>query len=182
MATYKGAEAFDYSRINGNRRPQAGSTAPKIVQLPLGEPQQQQKPKVVKKTRKQLKAETKRANLRAMKALSVAVVLLCFVGIIIFSRIQLDEVSRDISNKKAKLTALQSDNTDLEMKINSMVSLDKVEEYAKDKLGMVKQEGYQVEYVNLSGSDKVLLSGGEKVKNNNSEKTKDELSNISKKK
>lgn len=182
MATYKGTEAFDYSRLNANQRATKNSAAPKIVQLPLGNPQQQAKPKIVKKTRKQLKAETKRANLRAIKAISVAGVLLCFIGVIIFSRVQLDEVSRNINKKQSELSVLQSNNTSLEMQLNSMVSLDKVEDYAKNQLGMVKQEGYQVEYVNLSGSDKVLLSGGKQVKNKNVNKDKDKLSNISKSK
>ena len=179
MATYKGSEAFDYNRLNA--RANANSTAPKIVQLPLGTPQQQAKPKVVRKTRKQLKAETRRANLRALKALGVATILLCFIGVIIYSRVKLDEVSRNINDTQKKLAVLESDNTALEMKLNSMVSLDKVEEYAQNELGMVKQEGYQVEYVDLSGNDKVLVSGGEQVPKDKEKKVLDKISNISKK-
>lgn len=187
MATYKGTEAVDYNKLNPMQNNR--NTAPKIVPLPVGNAQQQVKPKIVRKTRQQIKAETRRANLRALKALGVAAILLGFVGVIIFSRIKVDELNRNIQSQKAKLDVLNSQNTALEMKMNSMVSLDKVEEYAENQLGMVKQEAYQVEYVDLTDSEKVLVSGGKKVdKPSKSEdkdtgkKVIDKLSNISRKK
>ena len=47
----------------------------------------------------------------------------------------------------------------LSMKLDSMISLEHVEEYAENTLGMTKVEGYQMEYIDLSGNDKVVLSG-----------------------
>lgn len=46
------------------------------------------------------------------------------------------------------------------MQLNSLASLDKVEDYAINKLGMVKQESYQVEYIDLAMDDKVVLANG----------------------
>ncbi|MEG1613921.1 MAG: hypothetical protein RR343_00355 [Oscillospiraceae bacterium] len=46
------------------------------------------------------------------------------------------------------------------------MSLNKVDDYAQNVLGMVKQEGYQIEYVDLEGSDQVLVSGGKTVTDN----------------
>ena len=163
MAAYRGTEAYDYNRLNRNINSRATNTASNIRQMPQAAPAPQKKPKVVRKTRAQIKAETRRANLRAFKALACAFILLGFVGLVIFSRVQLDEISRDISNTQSKMNVLQSENTRLEMQLNSMVSLDKVDDYAQNTLGMVKQEGYQVEYINLSGSDEVLVSGGKMV-------------------
>ncbi len=160
MATYRGTEAFDYNRINSNTRNRNSGNAAKIRQMPQSAPASQSRPKLVRKTRSQLKAETRRANRRAFKALSVAAVLLCFVGMVIYSRVQLDEISRDITQTQKELSVLESENTRLEMKLNSMVSLNKVDDYAQNVLGMVKQEGYQVEYLDLEGTDKVLVSGG----------------------
>lgn len=163
MAVYRGTEAYDYNRVNSNMNNRASSNAPKIRQMPQSAPAPQNRPTIVRKTRSQLKAETRRANRRAFKALSVAVVMLCFVGMVIYSRVQLDEISRDITRTQSQMGVLQSENTRLEMKLNSMVSLNKVDDYAKNVLGMVKQEGYQVEYVDLEGTDKVLVSGGKSV-------------------
>jgi cell division protein FtsB len=130
-------------------------------------------PKVVRRTRASLKAEAKRTNLRAVKALSVSAVLLGFVAIVIFSTVKLDEISRDIAATQSKIDVIKSENTRLDMEINSIVSLNKVEDYAENVLGMVKQESYQIEYVSLACADKVLISGGKNVSDgNNDNKTK----------
>jgi len=163
MAAYRGTEAYDYNKLNRNINNRASNAASNIRQMPRVAPAPQNRPQVVKKTRAQIKAETRRANLRAFKALSVAAVLLGFVGLVIFSRVQLDEITRDISKTQSRINVIQSENTRLEMQLNSLVSLDKVDDYAQNTLGMVKQEGYQVEYVNLSDSDEVLVSGGKIV-------------------
>lgn len=161
----RGTEAYDYNQLNRNISHRATGNSSNVRQMPRVAPSPQNRPKVIKKTRAQLKAETKRANLRAIKALATAAVLLCFVGLSIFSRIQLDEVKREIASKQSKMSIIESENTKLEMKLNSMVSLDKVDDYAQNTLGMVKQEGYQIDYVNLSGSDEVLVSGNKTMKN-----------------
>ncbi len=161
----RSTEAYDYNQLNRSAHHRATGNLSNVRQIPRVEPNPQPRPKVIRKTRAQLKAETRRANLRAIKALATAAVLLCFVGLSIFSRIKLDEVKREIATQQSKINIIESDNTKLEMKLNSMVSLDKVDEYAQNTLGMVKQEGYQVDYVNLSGSDEVLVSGGKTIKN-----------------
>lgn len=169
MAAYRGTEAYDYNRINASNSSRASSSAPKIRQISIPATQPVTKPKVVKKTRSQVKTETKRANLRALKALSVAALLLCFVGTLIFSRVQLDEISREITQTQAKMKVVESENTRLEMKLNAMVSINNVDDYAQNVLGMVKQEGYQIEYVDIEGSDQVLVSGGKAIEDNHKE-------------
>ncbi|MEG0979106.1 MAG: hypothetical protein RR911_07210 [Oscillospiraceae bacterium] len=166
MAVYRGTEAYDYNRISKNMNGRASSNAPKIQQISIPVATPQNKPRLVKKTKSQLKAETRRANRKAFKALSVAALLLGFIGMVIFSRVQLDEISRDITKTQSQLNVLQSENTRLEMQLNAMVSLNKVDDYAQNVLGMVKQEGYQIEYVDLEGSDQVLVSGGKTVTDN----------------
>ena len=58
----------------------------------------------------------------------------------------------------------QGENVRLNMQLDSMISLEKVENYAKDELGMTKVEGYQIEYIDLSGADTVTVSGNKSVK------------------
>ena len=52
-----------------------------------------------------------------------------------------------------------SETVRLQMQLNSIVSIDKVKDYAENTLGMVKIESSQVEYIDLSGENKVILSG-----------------------
>ena len=55
------------------------------------------------------------------------------------------------------------------MQIDSVISLKNVEDYAQTQLGMVKMESHQIEYIDLSGEDRVVLSGEKMLsKNENS--------------
>ncbi|MEG1179834.1 MAG: hypothetical protein RSD42_05450, partial [Oscillospiraceae bacterium] len=68
MAVYRGTEAYDYNRISKNMNGRASSNAPKIQQISIPVATPQNKPRLVKKTKSQLKAETRRANRKAFKA------------------------------------------------------------------------------------------------------------------
>ena len=46
------------------------------------------------------------------------------------------------------------------MELNANVSLENVDQYARNELGMVKISDYQVNYVKLSEDDAVEVSGG----------------------
>ena len=78
---------------------------------------------------------------------------------LLYGRIKVDELDRQISAAETKITTAQSESVRLNMQLDSMISLENVEEYAQNNLGMVKMESYQIEYIDLSGTDKVTLSG-----------------------
>ena len=46
------------------------------------------------------------------------------------------------------------------MELDSAISLEKVDDYAQNVLGMVKVENYQISYIDISGGDTVTQSGG----------------------
>jgi cell division protein FtsL len=92
----------------------------------------------------------------------LVVVLLCIIGTFIFSRIQLTEISEQITVQSKILNEQKSENTRLNMELGNKLSLHKVEEYAIDKLGFVKVNASQIEYIKISDSNKI------QVKNNNS--------------
>ena len=87
---------------------------------------------------------------------------------LLYGRIKVDELDRQISAAETKITTAQSENVRLNMQLDSMISLENVEEYARDNLGMVKMESYQIEYIDLSGTDKVTLSGSKTLNANSS--------------
>ncbi len=91
--------------------------------------------------------------------------MLTFVAAIIYTRVQADEAQREITRLQKNITAIQSENVRLSMELSSKVSMDKVESYAEDTLGMVKAENYQITYIDLSEGDEVVLSGGKKLQN-----------------
>ena len=79
----------------------------------------------------------------------------------IYSRVQLDEVNRKISSVENKIELAQSDTIRLNNELNALVSMNNVEDFAANKLGMVKVQEYQVVYVDLSTEDCVVMADGE---------------------
>lgn len=141
--------------------PSRQSTAPKVKQ-------NTQKPnlKIVKPPRisaAQIKAQTLAANKRAFRILAVASVCLFFLGLVIYSTLELDEINREIASIDKSMNIAQSEAVRLNMELDSIISIDKVEDYAANTLGMVKVQDYQVVYVDLSSSDRVLMVGGKET-------------------
>ena len=90
----------------------------------------------------------------------VCAVFFSLIAFQIYSRVQVDELDRQLDTINSEISILDSENTRLNMQLDSIISLDKVDEYAQNTLGMVKVENYQVSYVDLSKGDKVSVSGG----------------------
>lgn len=116
--------------------------------------------KLVRKKRSHVKREMRVTFRRAL-----ALVLLCamlFTPIISFvhARVQLDNISREINRTKALIAEQQSEKTRLTAELNSLMTIDRIEDYAENVLGMVKVGPYNIEYYDFSGEDAVVLSGG----------------------
>lgn len=79
---------------------------------------------------------------------------------LLYSKLRVDELDRQIAKTESNLTAAQAETVRLNMQLDSTISLEKVDDYAQNVLGMVKAENYQIEYIDLSGDDKVTVSGG----------------------
>lgn len=113
-----------------------------------------------KKTTVEAKNEMRATALRAAKVLTVAAVLLSLFAALLYSKLRVDELDRQIAKTESNLTAAQAETVRLNMQLDSTISLEKVDDYAQNVLGMVKAENYQIEYIDLSGDDKVTVSGG----------------------
>ena len=111
-----------------------------------------------KKTTLEAKNEMRATALRAAKVLTVAAVLLSLFAALLYSKLRVDD--RQIAKTESNLTAAQAETVRLNMQLDSTISLEKVDDYAQNVLGMVKAENYQIEYIDLSGDDKVTVSGG----------------------
>lgn len=112
--------------------------------------------KQVSPKRAAIDAKTSRAA--AAKACAFALAALIVIGSLICFRVILTNKQAELKSKQAELNLLQSEYTSLQMKYNTLLSPDKVEEYARDELGMVKKENYQIRYFDLSGNDGAQLT------------------------
>ncbi len=162
MANYSKYSDADFALFESPTSAYNQNAARKIVEMPPFEQQNKPQMQLVKKKKKTV-AEARRemhAGARqSAKILAIALCLLSMFAMLLYGRLRVDELTRDVNSVSAKLTDAQAENVQLNMQLDSMYSLEKVENYAKNDLGMTKVEGYQIEYIDLSGADTVTVSG-----------------------
>lgn len=136
-----------------------GSAAPKMKPAPQKRPNLE----LVQKTRQtasQIRQQTTADTKRIIKVMFIAVTILMFMAIAIYSRVQLDEINREIKSVENKIELAESDSIRINNQLNSIISINNVEDYAMNELGMVKVQDYQVVYVDLSAEDYVAKANG----------------------
>ena len=147
-------------------------TAANISTAPKNKPEQK-KPqmKVIvnnKGKKKMVRAAAPSVERRTAKAGAVLLAFLLLCGVSISQHVKLDEINRQISRDQQTLTETKAQTVSLQMQLNSIVSVDKVEDYAVNTLGMVKLGTGQVEYIDMSEGDKVEVSGDKETKSDKS--------------
>lgn len=118
-------------------------------------PERQQKPQQQAKT---VKLKNKKAFKTALSVLSIAVVVSMIIGII-YTNSQITEITTNISAVQKEITELESEKAYLEFTLESRMSLNEIEDYAVNVLGMVKMDSTQVEYIEIESENKVEFSG-----------------------
>ena len=135
------SEAYDF-----------GMFAPK--QQPLQQPHK--KDNIIELPQKQLQ-KNRRAKLHPFRVFVVSallVVMLGVVGTMVYGQVQLTELTENINAAQKQLEESQSVHTQLEMKASAKLSLNAVEEYAQETLGMSKIQQSQIENIEIASGDK----------------------------
>jgi cell division protein FtsL len=153
--------AYAYSNYNRNVNPRElnSSVAPKLNPAPQRKPALE----LVKKTRKtaaQMRQQTTEDTKRVFKTMCIATAIFLFMALAILSRIQLDEINREIATVESKMELAESDAIKINNELNAIVSINNVEDYAANQLGMVKVQDFQVVYIDLSAEDYVAKVNG----------------------
>ncbi|MBE6895144.1 MAG: hypothetical protein E7483_06055 [Ruminococcaceae bacterium] len=117
-------------------------------------PERQQKPQQQAKT---VKLKNKKAFKTALSVLSIAVVVSMIIGVI-YTNSQITEITTNISQVQREITELESEKAYLEFTLESRMSLNEIEDYAVNVLGMVKMDSTQVEYIEIESENKVELN------------------------
>lgn len=149
-----GAGAYDFSRFErAQAAPQRSPTQPqKSPARPVKVPEPH-------KTSAQRQRESTDALRRTVKTIFVSGLLISLLGGMLYSEVRQDELSHAYHKLENQMAIAQSENTRLNMALGAKLSLDKVEAYAREKLGMVKNDA-AVECVNIPQDSEVLLAGG----------------------
>lgn len=154
--------SYTYTYSNAKVVSFNGSAAPKVKPAPQKKPDL----RLVERTRQtaaQVRQQTAADTRRAVKVMFISIAILMFMAMAIYSRVQLDEINREIKNVEHQMELAQSDAIRINNELNSIVSINNVEEYAANELGMVKVQDYQVVYIDLSSSDYVAKANGKET-------------------
>ena len=117
-------------------------------------PQEHREPQVrVVRTPKK-KKNAKRAF--KIKCVIYLVALVALMTGTILSQLSLTEIKQQINKSEQAITRLESENAYLNYQMSNAASLNKLEQYAKNELGMVPVGPGQVEYVSLSQENKIV--------------------------
>ena len=110
-----------------------------------------------KKSRAERVQSAKRNTARTLRIVAVSMLMLIMLSMLIFERANLIKLNLRKAAAEEALHTAQSETVRLEAQFNGMVSVENVEQYAKEKLGMVKRQGRQVQFFQNSNEDEILL-------------------------
>ena len=175
MAAYRGTEAYDFSLFEPQVAMTRGSAAPARKNIPdeRTAPRKQvkkapqRKQAALQRAEQDERKETKSVALPAsvLKASAVlAVFCAIWMGLLVMQA-RCETITSQISDLREQMDIAEGENVRLTAELNSLISSEKIEDYAFNKLGMVKAESYQINYIDLSEGDKVVVSGGKSVDN-----------------
>ena len=152
MASRNSSEAYDFALFEPKRQQQqAPLKKSNIIELP-----------------KEKLDQNRRARTNPVKAASgflALIVMLGIVGTMVYGQVQLTELTDQLNSSTKILSENQSVYTQMKMKSDSQLSLETVENYATQKLGMKKVEQSQIEPVELSKGDKTQVIVSETSQN-----------------
>lgn len=116
-----------------------------------------------KKTQEHKKQNTKIHLQSKTKAIVYVVLLFAILFAISYRNTVISEKYSQIKEMKSNLAAIEKENEQIEVNIESKTNLGTIEKEAKDKLGMQKLDDEQKIYVNLDKQD-YIESASEEVK------------------
>lgn len=154
MATnLNGTQAYRFELFE----PQQAVPAPKKKAVPVGP---QRVVKAPEKTKEQKRAEAKEINRRIGVILTVSVIMFMLLGINMYSRTRLTVLAQEVASIQTSISEEQSRTVDLQSRLTRKMSMDAVIDYATNRLGMVKGNRSQINYITVNGSDSVVYNDG----------------------
>lgn len=111
--------------------------------------------------------QAKVSRLAALRVGVLALISFIIIGSMVYGVAKFNDKQYELQQLKNQLEAAESENVVLRVKFNSIMSKDKVEDYALTKLGMVKQESYQISYFDMAEEEPKVTERVEQKSENN---------------
>lgn len=136
--------AYDFGMFEPKRRAeQEPARKNNVIELPQERLEENRRPK--------------RSIWKMLPTILSFLIIAGMAGAYIYGQVQLAELSDSLGTVTKQLSEDQSVYTQMKMKSEAQTSLEAVENYASDKLGMEKINQKQVENVALSSGDKTQI-------------------------
>ncbi|MCM1286199.1 MAG: hypothetical protein NC213_07570 [Acetobacter sp.] len=103
-----------------------------------------------RKSRKQILQEQRETRKRAAAIVLTSVLVIAMMMGAIGTLSKKNQLIREISSIKSDLTISQSENVRLNSQLNSLVSMNMIDKYAVENLGMSKVTNSQIRYIDVS--------------------------------
>jgi len=114
----------------------------------------------VKKKAASKKRSVKKQNVSpavVVKWVFVSLFIMLSLASIMVGNVRINQYNDEIAQEQKNLNTQQSLQVSLNAKLEARMSIQKVEDYAVNQLGLVKVQPYQIEYVNITDKDKVQV-------------------------
>ena len=111
--------------------------------------------KVEQKINKKKLQEERKQHRKVIMYVALAFSLLFAIS---YRNAQIDENFEKVQDYKKELAAIEKENSQLELAIESSLNLSNIEQQAKELLGMQKLTNQQIVYVNLEKDDHIELA------------------------
>ncbi len=103
-----------------------------------------------RKSKKELVREQREAAARAAVILVTAVLVVAMVAGALSTMAKKHELTKQIESAERTLSTSQSEYVRMSTKLDSLVSMSMIDEYAVNKLGMCKVSNSQIRYIDVS--------------------------------
>ena len=124
-------------------------------------PQEKRRREIYERPRpvnKAQKTKQKRDIRRTVRLVALVSAVLMLAAVMVNGRGKLSELNLEILEIENDIKIAKSENTRLSMEYTSTVSIENVEEYVINGLGMQKIDKYQIKYIDISIEDEFLFS------------------------
>lgn len=116
-----------------------------------------------KKSRMQLLKEQKAAALKAIIIFGVALAVIGMLYGVLHTYAAKNELNHEISSLETELSVAESENTRINSELNALVSMNMIDQYAVEKLGMTKIQSSQIKYIDVSEFREAYRSPAQKL-------------------
>lgn len=121
----------------------------------------EQERQIARKEKKEnviIKAQTKFSLGRKIANIISVATLLTLIIAVIATNAAITTTSTQIADIEDEIVLLESEKSYLEFTLESRMTLDQIESYAENQLGMVKMDNSQKKYVELESENKIEVS------------------------